>query len=49
MGPNAAGSVFRALFGGRQGCQGAPSEKSLFTPEDWNTWRLVTVRQPSAR
>jgi hypothetical protein len=36
------------MFGGRQGCQGAPSEKSLFTPEDWNTWRLVTVRQPNA-
>jgi hypothetical protein len=48
MGPNATTSVFRALFGGRQGCQGAPSEKSLFTPEDWNTWRLVTVRQPNA-
>ena len=48
MGPNATTSVFRAMFGGRQGCQGAPSEKSLFTPEDWNTWRLVTVRQPNA-
>jgi hypothetical protein len=48
MGNNAVTSVFRALFGGRQGCQGAPSEKSLFTPEDWNTWRLVTVRQPQA-
>jgi hypothetical protein len=48
MGANAITSVYRALFGGRQGCQGAPSEKSLFTPEDWNTWRLVTVRQPAA-
>jgi len=36
------------MFGGRQGCQGAPSEASLFTPEDWNTWRMVTKRPPRA-
>lgn len=47
-GANAVGAIFRALFGARQGCQGAPAEPSLFTAEDWNTWRLVTVRQPKA-
>jgi hypothetical protein len=47
-GVNAVNSVFRALFGGRQGCQGAPSERSLLTLADWNTWRMVTVRPPRA-
>jgi hypothetical protein len=47
-GANGLNAVFRALFGGRQGCQGAPSEASLFTPADWNTWRMVDVRLPKA-
>jgi hypothetical protein len=46
MGPNAITAVFRALFGSRRNCQGAPAAPTLFSPEDWNTWRMVTVRAP---
>ena len=45
-GTNAINSVFRALFGARQSCQGAPAMPSLFTDEDWNTWRPITIRAP---
>jgi hypothetical protein len=48
MGPNAVTAVFRALFGSRRNCQGAPAAPTQFTPEDWNTWRMVTVRPPQA-
>jgi hypothetical protein len=46
MGANAVTAVFRALFGSRRNCQGAPAAPTLFSPEDWNTWRMVTVRAP---
>jgi hypothetical protein len=46
MGANAINNVFRALFGSRQSCQGAPSAPELFTAEDWNSWRMVTIRTP---
>ena len=48
MGQNAVVSAFRALFGSRRGCQGAPAAPTLFSPEDWNTWRMITVRPPRA-
>jgi Protein of unknown function (DUF1585) len=47
-GTGAVANAFRAMFGGRQGCQGAQAEPSLFTPEDWNTWKAVTIRRPRA-
>ena len=47
-GASAISNAFRAMFGGRQGCQGALSEPSQFTAEDWNTWRPVTIRAPQA-
>jgi hypothetical protein len=47
-GTSAVSNVFRAMFGGRQGCQGALNEASLFTAEDWNTWRPITIRPRAA-
>jgi hypothetical protein len=46
MGANALNVAFRSLFGSRQSCQGAPAVPTLFSAEDWNTWRMVTIRQP---
>jgi hypothetical protein len=47
-GGNAVRFMFRALFGSRgPGCIAA-QEPSLFTEDDWNTWRMVTVRAPRA-
>ncbi|HEY0714184.1 MAG TPA: hypothetical protein VGF45_15995, partial [Polyangia bacterium] len=47
-GAGAVGGVFRAMFGGRQNCQGALAETSVFTEEDWNNWRTVEIRTPNA-
>jgi len=47
-GTGSMSTIFRSMFGGRQSCQGAPSEATEFTDADWNTWRWVTVRQPAA-
>jgi hypothetical protein len=46
MGTRAIEMVFGAIFGSRDACDGAPAVPSLFTEEDWNTWRMVTIRQP---
>jgi hypothetical protein len=40
--------VFGAIFGSRDSCQGSPPAPSLFTDEDWNTWKMVEIRQPRA-
>jgi hypothetical protein len=47
MGANGLNAAFRALFGSRQGCQGAPAAPTLFSAEDWNSWRMVTIRLPA--
>jgi hypothetical protein len=47
-GTGAVSNAFRAMFGGRQGCQGALAEPSQFTAEDWSTWRPITIRPPKA-
>jgi hypothetical protein len=46
MGANAVQAVFRALFGSRRACNGAPVAPPIFTDADWNTWKMVTVRTP---
>lgn len=38
--------AMRALYGGRQLCQGAQNEPPIFTDADWNNWRMVEVRTP---
>ncbi len=48
MGAGAVQAVFRALFGSRRNCNGAPPATTLFSPEDWNTWRMVSIRAPRA-
>jgi hypothetical protein len=40
--------ALRALFGIRQACGGASSPLAQILPEDWTTWRMVTIRQPRA-
>jgi hypothetical protein len=45
-GTRAIETVFGAIFGSRDACQGAPNAPSLFTEDDWNNWRMVTIRPP---
>jgi hypothetical protein len=47
-GTKAVERAFGAIFGSRDACMGAPSVPSQFTDADWNTWRMVEVRQPRA-
>lgn len=47
-GASAIRNVWRAMFGARPSCQGAPAEPPVFTDADWNDWRVVTVRAPRA-
>jgi hypothetical protein len=47
-GTKAVERAFGAIFGSRDACMGAPSVPSLFTEEDWSTWRMVEVRKPQA-
>lgn len=44
-GNQAVGATFDLLFGGRSGCGRTVSQ---WTPEDWESWRMVTVRPPAA-
>lgn len=45
-GPATMNVILRYLFGGRtDNCSGTAS---VFTDQDWNTWRLVTIRAPRA-
>jgi hypothetical protein len=48
MGTRGLERIFGAIYGSRDACQGAPAAPSLFTEEDWTTWRMVTIRQPAA-
>jgi hypothetical protein len=48
MGANAVQAVFRALFGSRRACNGAPVAPTQFTDADWNTWRMIEIRAPKA-
>jgi hypothetical protein len=45
-GTRAIETVFGAIFGSRDACQGAPAAPTLFTEDDWNNWRMVTIRPP---
>jgi hypothetical protein len=45
MGVNAFFAVADFLYGGRAGCG---STASQFTAEDWDSWRMVTIRPPKA-
>ena len=45
MGVQAFFAVADFLYGGRPGCG---STQSQFTPQDWDDWRMVTIRGPQA-
>jgi hypothetical protein len=48
MGTRGFERAFGAMYGSRDACQGSPSVPSVFTDADWNTFRMVTIRQPAA-
>jgi hypothetical protein len=45
-GTRAVERAFGAIFGSRDACSGAPPVPSQFTDADWNTWRMIEIRQP---